>query len=340
MKDKKVSIIVPMYNAEKYIERCIDSLLKQTHKNIEIICINDGSIDFTLEKIKHYNSEKIRVYTKKNEGVSKARNYGLSKATGEFITFVDSDDYIQGNMIEELLKNVEDELSLVICDTHVIEKTYEYKLDTFINSSVSKTKEEVLRAIIEGKCGLVCAKLVSKKVIDRYNITFDSNLKYGEDQLFFLNIAERCASYNYVYNELYVYDRSNETAVTNKYFERLIDNFIYLQKEVIKIFERNNIINLNNMALINQRMFNSIWKCLNNDIDNIKKLGIKKCLCNIEEVLIKASNVIFNDVTLNSSRLEKNLDSAIKSKNKKLYAFKLLILVWLFNLKSKVVNRR
>ena len=97
----KVSIIVPAYNASNYIEKCIDSLLNQTLKDIEIIIVNDGSTDDTAEKLSKYEDE-IKVITQKNVGVASARNKGLSVANGEYIAYVDSDDWIDSNMFELL----------------------------------------------------------------------------------------------------------------------------------------------------------------------------------------------------------------------------------------------
>ena len=88
----KVSIIIPVYNAEKYLKRCLDSVLSQTLKDIEIICVNDGSTDNSIQILKEYGS-KIKVINQENQGLSVARNTGLKEAKGEFVAFLDSDDY-------------------------------------------------------------------------------------------------------------------------------------------------------------------------------------------------------------------------------------------------------
>ena len=106
--NKKVSVIVPVYNLESYIERCLDSLLMQDYDDLEIILVNDGSTDKSLEIIEKYaqQSESIIVINQKNSGVSSARNAGIEKATGFFIAFVDGDDYIDSNYYELLLKKI------------------------------------------------------------------------------------------------------------------------------------------------------------------------------------------------------------------------------------------
>lgn len=104
---KKISVIVPVYNVEKYLPECLDSIIKQTLKNIEIICINDGSPDNSLEILKRYSEKdsRIKIIDKKNEGVGKARNDGIHAATGEFIAFMDSDDFYPTDNVLEILYN-------------------------------------------------------------------------------------------------------------------------------------------------------------------------------------------------------------------------------------------
>ena len=116
----KISIIVPVYNVEKYIERCLKSLVNQTLQDIEIIIVNDGSQDKSEEIIEKYvkeNHNKIKYYEKSNGGLSSARNYGIEYATGEYIAFLDSDDYVETNMYEEMYNLAKKEnADMVECD--------------------------------------------------------------------------------------------------------------------------------------------------------------------------------------------------------------------------------
>ena len=107
----KISIIIPVYNSAKYLRKCLNSIINQTFDNIEIICINDGSTDNSLSIINEYAKidSRIKVYTIENKGVSAARNYGILVATGEYIGFVDSDDYIDLNYYEEMMKQIKEE---------------------------------------------------------------------------------------------------------------------------------------------------------------------------------------------------------------------------------------
>ena len=110
---KKISIIIPVYNAEKYLAQCIESIIKQTYSNLEIIIINDGSTDRSLEICNFYkeNDQRIVVFNQNNSGVSVARNKGLDISNGEFIMFVDADDWLNADFVESLYK---------VCEEHVL----------------------------------------------------------------------------------------------------------------------------------------------------------------------------------------------------------------------------
>ena len=113
----KISLIVPVYNTSKYLRKCLDSLITQTYKDIEIIVINDGSIDNSEEIIKLYRDKRLKYISKKNEGIGKTRNLGIENATGNYIAFVDSDDYLDKNFCKKMIKKAdEDNCDIVICN--------------------------------------------------------------------------------------------------------------------------------------------------------------------------------------------------------------------------------
>ena len=101
---KKVSIIIPVYNVEPYVARCIDSVVNQTYNNLQIIVVNDGSIDNSLQILNTYNDDRLQIITKENGGLSSARNEGLKYVVGDYILFIDSDDWIHLNMINVMIK--------------------------------------------------------------------------------------------------------------------------------------------------------------------------------------------------------------------------------------------
>ena len=116
-----ISIIVPIYNAEKYLNKCLDSLINQTKKELEFVLINDGSTDKTDSIIKNYNDKRIKYFKNKNQGIGKTRNFGISKSSGKYIMFLDSDDYLKKEACEILYKKaITTNSDLVICDFYKI----------------------------------------------------------------------------------------------------------------------------------------------------------------------------------------------------------------------------
>ncbi|HEX7869299.1 MAG TPA: glycosyltransferase family 2 protein, partial [Chryseobacterium sp.] len=122
----KVSVIVPVYNVENYLAKCLDSLVNQTYQNLEILVVNDGSKDGSEEIIKQYSeqySDKIKAFTKENGGLSDARNFGIDRATGDYFGFVDSDDYVAETMFEEMLGLTEKyDAEMVICNIQKVDE--------------------------------------------------------------------------------------------------------------------------------------------------------------------------------------------------------------------------
>lgn len=175
--NKKVSIIIPVYNAEKLITRCLDSLINQTYKNIEVVCINDGSTDKTYAILKEYAKkyDSIYCYTQKNKGCGETRNRAFSLVTGEYITFVDADDYVEEDYIEKLISNAKN-YDIVVCGY----KKYDTNLN-FLFKKTPKGVEEDYFTFLSTVC-----KLYKKTFLDKFNLKFSSR-KVGSDTLFTLN---------------------------------------------------------------------------------------------------------------------------------------------------------
>ena len=144
----KVSVIVPIYNVEKYLPKCLDSLSHQTLKDIEIILVNDDSPDNCEEIIKKYVQKypNIKYFKKNNGGVSSARNYGLQYATGDYIGFVDSDDYVSLDMYEKMYeKAISKNFDMVVCDINYVYDSYEKKIDCGIKNDTFDIKKVFLK---------------------------------------------------------------------------------------------------------------------------------------------------------------------------------------------------
>lgn len=332
-----VSIIIPMYNSEKYINRCIDSLLDQSYENIEIIVVDDGSKDNSLKLIKKYNDIRIKIYQKKNEGVSSTRNFGIEKSNGDFLLFVDSDDYVSKDIVKFMIDEINDINTLVLCDNDEIWRNRIEKRNLFSKDNIELSKTDILRAIASGKAGLVCSKLVSNRVIKENNIRFDKNLKIGEDQLFFLEVVQRTKEFKYIKKSLYFYDRTNESSATIKYQNNLYKNFYYLQEEIRKIFNENKLNFNEDIKLLNDKEIIITWICINNEVNGIRKLGIRNTIFNIINILNIAQGKIKK---INSEDKIGNLIyKSINSRYKTIIALKLIIIINLFNLKMRLKNR-
>ena len=179
MKEDTISIIVPIYNAEKYIEKCLDSLINQTKKELEIILINDGSKDKTEEIIKKYKDDRIRYFKNKNQGIGKTRNFGIEKATGEYLMFIDSDDFLAKEACEFLYEKARKENSdLVICDFYKIyedNRLEEIMLPTFKPTTLKKMPNLLLDINLAP-----WNKLYKTSLIKENKIKFIENLKYED----------------------------------------------------------------------------------------------------------------------------------------------------------------
>ena len=148
-----ISIIVPIYNAEKYLNKCIDSLVNQTKKELEFILINDGSTDSSEDIIKSYKDKRIKYFKNKNQGIGKTRNFGIDKATGKYLMFLDSDDYLDINACEKLYnKAIKEKSDLVVFDFYRVEETLkEVTINNFKSSSL-KENPNLLLDINLGPC--------------------------------------------------------------------------------------------------------------------------------------------------------------------------------------------
>lgn len=215
MDDLLISIIVPVYNAEKYLNKCIESIVHQTYNNLEILLIDDGSTDESGVICDNWakKDKRIKVIHKKNSGVSSSRNIGLDNYSGEYVTFVDSDDYIENDMYETMLiTSVKNNVDIVCCN-------YNYIPNCECNhSNVGKSffEECCFNSKVNGFCW---NKLYKKDLLK--NIYFDTNIKIYEDLLFQLKIEKKNTNltWKYIDKKLYNY-RNNPNGAIGTIFEK------------------------------------------------------------------------------------------------------------------------
>lgn len=210
----KVSLIVPIYNSQNYLEKCIKSLISQTLKDIQIILINDGSTDNSEKIIKSFDDERIVYISKNNEGIGKTRNLGIDKATGEFLAFVDSDDYLNEHFCEYMYqKAVNDDCDLVVCDFFEDRNTLVgIKFKDFKDTNLRETPE-LINYINLGPCN----KLYKKSLFDDKSNRFEENLKY-EDAPFVVKMLVSANKIGKVndYLTYYVIHSNSETTIRDK----------------------------------------------------------------------------------------------------------------------------
>lgn len=182
----KVSVIVPVYNVENYLAKCLDSLVNQTYQNLEILVVNDGSKDGSEEIIKQYSeqySDKIKAFTKENGGLSDARNFGIDRATGDYFGFVDSDDYVAETMFEEMLGLTEKyDAEMVICNIQKVDEhgNITQKL-TQIPNMPEKIDLETNFSVFSDLSYFACNKLFRKELFE--NRRFKNGVHFEDIQL-------------------------------------------------------------------------------------------------------------------------------------------------------------
>ena len=326
----KVSVIVPVYNSEKTLKRCADSILSQSYGNVEVILVNDGSKDGSLkvcEELKLANEKRVKVLNKENTGVSSARNAGINASNGELIQFLDADDYINPGMtqclVDEMAKNNAD---VVVCGynrvngSNVIKKTP----PRFCGQSLKEFKscfEELYKGAFFNS---PWNKLYRR---DKITEPFDETCTLGEDLLFNLCYFSNCGKISVVKDGLYNYSVSAPGSLSDQYNDRLFDTEIMLHKKVQEFFK--NSFSSEDFSGINEVFAKEIYYYLKKlvilsaDDKGVKLRKIKDCL---ENDFVK--NILYN-VKLSDSQV-KIVCELIKRKNEK-------AIYWFFKLK-KLLN--
>ncbi|MBQ7031836.1 MAG: glycosyltransferase family 2 protein [Bacilli bacterium] len=233
MKNNKVSIIIPVYNCSKFLKKLIDSLKNQTYKNFEVIFINDGSKDNSLSILKKVDDERFIIIDQKNQGVAVARNNGLKRAKGEYITFVDSDDYIGPKYLEYLVTNIE-KYSVDLCvmgfqkftDNYKVYESYNLKLKEYL----LENSNDYLKFLNNLNGSAICGKLYKRnKVKDKKFL----KLSIGEDALFNLNYIKENNKI-VTLDKNYYYYRCNPNSLTNSLRKDLLDELNEVLNELSK----------------------------------------------------------------------------------------------------------
>lgn len=250
-KHHKVSILIPAYNVEKYIFRAIESSLNQTYPYIEIVIVDDGSTDSTWDIIEKYaaNNPSIKPYKQSNSGVSNARNNAMQRCSGDYIIFLDSDDWLEADAVRQLMHRVSDDRYLICCDRFF---AYLDDNDTISRFPQCKKQDDEIIEIEDALCSegtgeyniqSACYKLFSIDVIKRNNLKFSSSISHGEDGLFVFEYLQFCKGIIFVYEPLWNILERPGSATTAPYNSKwltmidAIDSMIAIAKKYCGVAE-------------------------------------------------------------------------------------------------------
>ena len=288
-----ISVIVPIYNSEKYLSRCIESICSQTYTNLEIILVNDGSKDTSLEICRKLSKNDSRIIIKDipNGGVSNARNTGLLASTGDYIQFLDSDDLMTKDYIETLYLCMNDNnADCVICGIKVLNNELK-ELDYWESGNhiinFKDSNDDIFYQLFDKflMFGPV-NKLFKKDLLQKNNLLFDTTLSYGEDLLFNLEYLKQ-ASKVVVTNKVYwSYIQDNINSLSNKRLDNKIQIVERLHNEILVFLEKTGMNTIRFRTLLHQRMFDYAYNDLfaiarDNTLDfSTKKIKLKKLLNN------------------------------------------------------------
>lgn len=234
-----VSIIVPIYNAEKYISKCLHSIREQTFTDYECLLINDGSTDNSFEIISQIVSGDNRfiVYNKSNSGPAATRNMGFDLAKGTYILCIDADDWIDSTYVASLVEAMQDGTHLV-CSRYIDHSAYGDVLCHDFKTPIYDTKS-LIQCILQGTGGVLWGKIFRNDIIQQYKIRLEKNLYMSEDMIFLLNYVHYIHSWKEISLSGYHYNRMNDTSISSSISLSYIDNystfFKYLSKSLLSL---------------------------------------------------------------------------------------------------------
>lgn len=263
---EKISIIVPIYNGEKYIKRCLDSLINQSYKNIEIVLINDGSNDNSLKIMKEYSEadKRIVVIDKKNTGVSDTRNLGIKRASGEYICFCDCDDMYDINYIDIMYKTIKKHnVDILKCNYKVIDEDNNHigngDVTSICNKKLNKKdlKNIIIPKCLEGDIPCFSYLLMIKK--DKLNVKYPTDISMMEDVLFYIRLLLNVGSMYIIDDELYTIMFNTEGATNNvNNYKRNILNVIDVNYYIKNELKQYNLLTNDNVNKLNTNNLNAI----------------------------------------------------------------------------------
>lgn len=269
----KVSIIIPIFNCEKYISKALESVLKQTEKNIEIICVNDGSTDKTMEILSRFKDDRIKFINKPNSGVAKTRLQGIEIARGDYICFIDADDTIEPDFLSKLLSKAEKEnFDIVVCGYkryYDIEKN-KYSIEMTNRKDIHNINKKLDEVITINSA--LWNKLYKTSLVKKIN-SIDNYPRIAEDSILFLQILRNARSIGFVNEALYNYYIRLEGLSSIVYK----NDILTMEKALLEVKKQfsnsdKNIV-LNDLAFLHLGVFFTfkVSNCKNENLDEYRK---------------------------------------------------------------------
>lgn len=228
MESRKVSIIIPIYKAEKYLPECIASVLNQTYKNLQIILVDDGSPDRCGDICDKYAEldGRIVVIHQENSGPSAARNCGIQQVTGEYIFFVDADDKLYPTSIQKMVACAEESNAELILGGYLDRSIYG-DVEIFEFASQINTKKDLTLAVVGGTGGVLWAKLFRTDIILDRGLLLNEQVHFSEDMLFVLEYIKYIHNWGSIPCTIYEYNRLNELSITTRKDQSLCDSYAF-----------------------------------------------------------------------------------------------------------------
>lgn len=322
-----ISVIIPCYNIEKYISKTIDSVLNQKFNNFEIILVDDGSVDNTGRILDEYlkKDNRIKVIHKKNEGVAIARNKGLLESNGEYIYFLDGDDYISTSYFEDISKIIlKNNLEIIISPYYIEKNNRKFLLSSDIKEK-NYDKDFILKNLFTRKIckAAMGTSLIKKEIIVKNNIFFNEKLSYSEDYHFIIRVFFKARNFYYTNKPYFTYVQREGSAINSKLNLKRLDTL----KALIDL---ENNLNIENKNLKNYfYLFYAI-----SFIGNVNVLSKQK---NLDK---KNRNIYLKELNIYSKGLNK-LKLIFK---KEYFLYRILTIIYLYNSKTcffilKILNK-
>ena len=327
----RFSIIIPVYNGEDVIKRCISSILNQSFKDFELLIIDDGSTDNTRKICELYKNEYgcIRYFAQSNKGPSVARNFALNQARGEYICFIDVDDYIESNYLKVLNEYIEEYATDVIFLGFLFEdgKTKEILSKVNLKKDMYNKNEfgSLVKKLVDNDIfGYTWCKIIKKSILN--NIWFDTNYSLHEDTIFICEVLKKAKAVCICDQYLYHYTKAEGTLCT-KYRDDIIENMEYVNKKIFSFYNEINIESIDVMIL--QRAVFSMYLILKNYTQKYSN-----------KISLKEANSFMKGYTVSEIIKRKKIYKQLNFGKKKWIFYSVIILKsgWLFKFLIEILR--